>query len=257
MRKSDLVAGRLYALRVRGRVSEDEPFVRVRFDGRVHMDQVHVRYESSDLAGLEEWVRTRHLAARWGDRKALLQDEERMAHLRTVSAETGDRVVEEAISAVFTASGEYGGFIRLWVTDPEPAQRLWDRARLSGNPLDHHQANFVNRHGVWHLTFQTAQHAAEAFAAAEPEAVDLYLRGWEDELRATGFMPGNRHRHELLREWAPPHALARAWSQKPIAATAEREVQRLRDLVQEASRLLRARGHDSDAARIERGLNGR
>jgi hypothetical protein len=104
--------------------------------------------------------------------------------------------------------------------------------------LEHHPANFVDTHLTWQLTFQTAQYAAEAFAAAEPDAVDLYLRRWEDELRAEGFIQGNRHSHHLLREWAPSQALARSWSQKPIGAAAEREVQRLRLLVQDAARLL-------------------
>jgi hypothetical protein len=257
MQKSDLVSGRMYAMRVRGHGGGDRPFVKVRYDGRDRKDQVHVRYESGDLSGLEEWVRTRHLACPWGDLTALQRDEERMARLREMSADAGDRVVEEAISAVFTASGEYGGFIRIWNTDPASADRLWKRAGLAGSPLDHHPANFQDRHGTWNLTFQTAQHVAEAFAAVEPEAVDLYLRGWEEELRAEGFSPGNRHSHDLLREWAPSHALARAWSQAPQGAAAEHEVQRLRALVEEAVRSLRTRGHDSEAARIARGLRGR
>lgn len=257
MQKSDLVTGRIYALRRRSRAAAGAAFLKVKFNGKVHKDQVQVRHESGDLAGLEEWVRTRHLACPWGDLKALERDEERTARLREVSSQAGDRVTEEAISAVLTASGEYGGFIRTWDTDPAPAQRLWDRAGLAGRPLEHHPANFIDRHGTWQLTFQTALHAAEAFAAAEPETVDLYLRGWEDRLRAEGFIQGNQHSHELLREWAPSHALARSWSQKPIGAAAEREVQRLRSLVEHAARLLRAIGHNSEAARIERGLNGR
>jgi hypothetical protein len=254
------VPGRSYALRGLGRAPGGEPFVRVRYDGRIHTDQIHIRYESGDLAGLEEWVRTRHLACPWGERKVFQRDEERTARLREVSAEAGDRVVEEAISAVFTTSGEYGGFIRTWDTDPASAQRLWQRAGLEGSPLDHHPANFVDRHGMWRLTFQTAEHTAEAFAAAEPEAVDLYLRGWEEQLRAEGYLPGSHHRHELLREWAPSHALARAWSQQPRGAAAEREIQRLHDLVQEAARTHASRARprqrgSADRARSPRSLN--
>jgi hypothetical protein len=32
-------------------------------------------------------------------------------------------------------------------------------------------------------TFATATRACQAFAAAEPDLVDLYLRDWEDRLR--------------------------------------------------------------------------
>jgi hypothetical protein len=57
-----------------------------------------------------------------------------------------------------------------------------------------------------HLSFATATRACQTFAAAEPDLVDLYLRDWEDRLRAEGFEPGNRHSDELLRKWAPAHA---------------------------------------------------
>jgi hypothetical protein len=98
--------------------------------------------------------------------------------------------------------------------------------------------------------------ACQAFAAAEPDLVDLYLRGWEDRLRAEGFEPGNRHSHELLRNWAPAHALARFWCAEPQRTAAEREVERLQRLVREAVRLLEAAGDDRGARRIERGLRG-
>jgi hypothetical protein len=109
---------------------------------------------------------------------------------------------------------------------------------------------------VWHLSFATAVKAAEAFAAAEPEMVDLYLRGWEERLKAEGFEPGGSHAHGLLREWAPSHALARAWSQVPRGHAAEQEIERLRRLVVTAVRYLRESGEDGKAAKIERGLHG-
>jgi hypothetical protein len=86
--------------------------------------------------------------------------------------------------------------------------------------------------------------------------VDLYLRDWEDRLRAEGFEPGNRHSHELLRRWAPAHALARSWCAEPRRAVAEQEVERLQRLVREAVRLLEAAGDVRGARRIERGLRG-
>jgi hypothetical protein len=88
---------------------------------------------------------------------------------------------------VMTASGEYGGFLKSWTTDPAAAKRFWGRARLSGSPLDYDGVNFVDRNGQWHLSFATATCACQAFAAAEPDLVDLYLRDWEDRLRAEGF----------------------------------------------------------------------
>jgi hypothetical protein len=155
-----------------------------------------------------------------------------------------------------TASGEYGGFSKRWTSDPASAQRYWSRGGLDGSPLDHDPLNFVDRHDEWHLSFATAVFASQAFAAAEPELVDLYLRGWEERLKAEGFEPGNHHSHDLLREWAPSHALARSWSQRPRGNAAEREVQRLRGLVQAAIGRLRASGNREEAGRLERALQG-
>ena len=163
----------------------------------------------------------------------------------------------EAVDAVMTASGEYGGYSRRWTTDRGSAERLWARGGLEGLPVFDHPANFEDRHGNWHLTFETAVRASQAFAAAEPELVDLYLRGLEEELKAEGFRPGNRDSHDLLRELAPAHALARSWSQRPRGEAAEREVERLQRLVSEAIAALRSHGHASVASRIERGLRGR
>jgi len=171
-------------------------------------------------------------------------------------AELWDPVYEEAISEVMTASGEYGGFLKSWTTDPASAERFWSRARLSGSPLDHDGVNFVDRNGQWHLSFATATRACQAFAAAEPDLVDLCLRDWEDRLRAEGFEPGNRQSHELLRRWAPAHALARSWCAERQRTAAEQEVERLQRLVREAVRLLEAAGDDRGARRIERGLRG-
>lgn len=149
-----------------------------------------------------------------------------------------------------------GGFVRRWDTDASSAERYWARAGLDGSPLDDHPANYRDRRGSWHLTFATALKAAQAFAAAEPEMVDLYLRGLEEELKAEGFEPGHRHTHDLLRGWAPSHAFARAWSQEPRGHAAEREIDRLRQLVSTAARYLREAGEDTNAARVERGLRG-
>ena len=154
------------------------------------------------------------------------------------------------------ASGEYSGFGKRWETDAAAAERYWARARLEGSPLDDHPANYRDRHGRWFLTFATALKASRAFAAAEPELVDLHIRGWEERLKAEGFEPGYGHRHNLLRDWAPRHALARSWSQEPRGLAAEHEIERLRQLVSTAIRYLRDAGQDQNTWRIERGLRG-
>ena len=234
-----------------------EPFVKVTFVGPTRGHKCRVRYEEGELQGLDEWVPTRQIACPWGERKTLLRDEERARTLAAADRRVWDAVVEEAVSAVMTASGEYGGFSKRWDTDPASAERYWSRSGLEGSPLNHDPNSFVDRHGTWQLSFATAVFASQAFAAAEPELVDLYLRGWEEQLKAEGFEPGNQHSHDLLRQWAPSHALARSWSQRPRGEATEREIQRLRGLVQTAIRHLRTSGNPQDAARLERALDGR
>ena len=119
------------------------------------------------------------------------------------------------------------------------------------------KTNFVDRHGGWWLTYATALHAAQAYAAAEPHSVELYVRAREDRLTAEGWQPGNRGAHEDLREWSPRWALARSWTQRPLGDAAEKEVQRLQAVVGESVRLLRQLGHELHATQIERALRGR
>ncbi|MFC0674525.1 hypothetical protein [Brachybacterium hainanense] len=255
MKKDELAKGRKYALRPKGSRTGD-PLIKVTYIGPVHVRQCRIRYEGGELEGLDEWILTRQLVCLWKERKELLRDEERAARLEAANKLAWDGVSEEAISAVMIASGEYTGFQRRWDTDAASAERYWARGRLSGTPFVDDPANYQDRHGRWHLSFRTAFKAAEAFAAAEPELVDLYLRSWEDSLKAEGFEPGNRHEHDLLREWAPSFALARAWGQQPRGYAAEREIERLRELVSTAVRYLREAGEAGKAGRIERGLHG-
>lgn len=258
MRKEDLVKGKNYALRPKGAgVGSGDSFVKVVFLGLTHSRQCKVRFAGGELEGLEDWVVTRDLACGWGERKALLRDEERAARLEAAGAEMWDEVTEEAISTVMEASGESTGFQRLWPDDPVTAQRYWDRSGLTGTPLEYDPVNYRDRHGTWVLSYATALKAAQSFAAAEPELVDLYLRGIEEELKAEGFEPGRRFSHELLCRWSPSHALVRAWSQEPRGTAAENEITRLRAVVSQAVRFLREAGEARKADQIERGLHGR
>ncbi|MDE0572168.1 hypothetical protein ON058_01920 [Demequina sp. B12] len=126
MRKDELVAGHLYAYRPK-EANDGRTFLKVKHLGPARARQCRVRYMDGEWEGLEEWVPTRQVACAWGERKALLRDEERAARLADVSASIWDPVTEEAISSVMTASGEYGGFIRRWDTDEGSADRYWAR----------------------------------------------------------------------------------------------------------------------------------
>ena len=89
------MTGGEYALRARGKQAQTiEEFVKVRYLGRAHRDQVSIRHESGPLAGLEEWVRTRNLACDWSDRSAYLRDQESRPaadRVRLAGRRPGDR----------------------------------------------------------------------------------------------------------------------------------------------------------------------
>src|SRR4051794_4119795 len=96
-----------------------------------------------------------------------------------------------------------------------------------------------------------AELIARAFAAAEPEAVLMYIGDYEQELKVRGSAPGERYLHDLLRQYQPGWALARQW------AGFEREVEelrqelaRLRGLVSMAAYDLKAAGSESKARRL-------
>ncbi len=255
MRKEELVKDKNYALRPKGSGSgSGDSLVKVAFLGLTHGRQCKVCFDSGDLEGLEDWVATRDLACRWGERKALIRDEERSARIEAAADEMWDEVTDEAISAVLEASGEQCAIGRCWVDDSTSAQRYWDRdrAKLHGRSLEYDPLNYEDRDGTWHFSYATVLKVAQAFAAAETELVVLYLCGIEEELKAEGFIPGMRHRHDLLRKYAPSHALVRAWSQAPRGTAAENEVTRLRVLVSRAVRFLREAGVEAQQRSLVR-----
>ncbi|MGC4154508.1 MAG: hypothetical protein QM628_15720 [Propionicimonas sp.] len=253
MQKGDLVTGRRYALRQFG---APDTLVKVRFLGVVHKRHAKVRFEDGDLAGLDDWVTTRELVCPWVDRQRMLRDEERAARLRAACHESWDEVHERAISMVFEASGEENGFTRTWDTSEGRATRLWSRAGFDGSPLDDDPLNYVDRHGEWHLSFETALKAAKGFAGRGPEMVTMYVSDWEDRLKAEGFQPGRRHMHDVLRDFAPGLALARSWVSDPARTAEQEEIERLRKLVLDAASVLNRAGLTKEADRVHRALSG-
>jgi hypothetical protein len=123
------------------------------------------------------------------------------------------------------------------------------RAGLEGKPEDLDPLGFVDRHEEVHLPSCAAVIVAPSFATAEPNTVAMYLEAQEAELRAQGYIPGDRFHHEYLRTQRPGFALARQW------AGFENELQtlpRLHGLLGRAASDLRAAGAEREAWRLER-----
>jgi hypothetical protein len=255
MQSADLVPKRSYAWCESPRVTIPS-LVRVKFIGPARSGKAKIRWEEGELSGLDDWVSTRQLLCLWKERKACLRDRERQARLDQDSDEAFDRVVENAISHVLTATGEEGGFIRAWTLPPDKADRLWQRAQLRDDPR-HEPLAFIDRFGELHLGYRSALRFAKAFAAAEPEPCVHLIERWEQELRAEGYLPGASWHHEFLREERPAYALVRQWAGTGVIETLKGEIERLQRLVSQAEGWLRSAGDPRHADALKRGLHGR
>jgi hypothetical protein len=107
-----------------------------------------------------------------------------------------------------------------------------------------------------HLSYAAALKFAQAFAAAEPEPWLLYMRDWEDRLTAESFEPGNRHSHAFLREQLVPYAIVKDWTSRSTAELLEREITRLRGLIQSAIADIERLGDSRASSRLRRALQG-
>src|SRR5438270_624981 len=94
MQTAALVEGRYYVFREKPRAGT--PMLKVKLVEKVgRRGHVKIRFEDGPHPGLEEYINVRQLVVPWGERKALLRDEERLARIeQTVKR---DLAREEAI----------------------------------------------------------------------------------------------------------------------------------------------------------------
>jgi len=258
----DLVVGARYAWRSGGSRGKDRsPLVRVKVLQTIsRAGQVKVCHETGDLAGLEEFVHSREVLCRWGQRAALLRDEERMDRLRALRLERVDTVVVDAANVVFNASGEYSvaiiGRTPTFSAPREAVERLMARAGMGGRLCDLDRAyGWVDRHGEFRMSVPAAVRLAKALALAEPDMVIHAIGIQEAANLARGY--GDPLFHRQLLDERPAHALARQWAgHEQETGELRREIARLRGLVSEAAAALRHLGANREAARLLRRLDG-
>jgi hypothetical protein len=254
-----LEVGRFYAFRERR--GRDQPMLKIKLLDKVgRKGKVKIRFEDGPHPGLEEYVSTRQLVVPWGQRKAVLRDEEREARLAEHRRSYRDAALGEAASAVLESSGERGAMAVDDGTamDERELQRIMGRAGLPGSPVDLHLLAFRDRHGQVHLPLEATVSLARAFAAAEPQTVIEYLDDREEEYRLRGNQPGDRWWHEYLREKLPGFAIARQWAGlEQEAEMLRKEIARLRQLVSRAAFDLESAGEERKATRLHRALEGR
>jgi hypothetical protein len=259
MEKQALVEGRFYAYRESGALGT--PFLKIKLLEKVTgRPKVKVRFENGPYPGLEEYALTRRLVVPWGDRKALVRDEERLEQLQEHARRSGRNVaLAEAVANVLASSGEPSAWAE-WdgVSMPEDElERIARRAGLEKPVVELHPLAFCDRRGDLHLPLEAGEALARAFAAAEPETVLMAIRDDEEELRLSGNVPGQRYTHDILRERLPGFAIARQWAgfDRELEQL-QKEIGRLRMLVTSAAYELRAKGADREYRRLLRALDG-
>lgn len=259
MESHALVIGRSYAFREKR--SPACPLVKAKVLDKVgRKGKIQVRFEDGPHPGLEEYVSSRQIIVPWGQRKALLLDEQRAAALAEYARGVADSALMEAASAVLESTGEPGAYAGSTTTELHEAelQRILDRAGVTTEATDLHDLAYRDRHGYIQLPLDAVVAVAKAFAAAEPTTVVRYLDDQEEELRLKGNQPGERWYHNYLREMSPGYALARQWAGlEQEADMLRKEIGRLRSLVSGAAYDLKGSGQERKANRLLRALEGR
>ncbi len=214
MDKNALQEGRFYAYREK--TSVGTPFLKVKLlEKLAGRPKVKIRFEDGPYPGLEEYVLTRRLVVPWGERKALLRDEERLQRLDEHARDVGrNAALGEAVATVLASSGEPSAWAE-WdgLCMPEDElERIAHRAGLEKAVTELHPLAFRDRRGEVHLPLEAGELLARAFAAAEPETVLMAIQDREGELRLSGNVPGQRYMHDILRSHLPGFAIARQWA---------------------------------------------
>lgn len=259
MESSALTEGRYYAYREKR--TRGAPLVKVKLLSKLpQRRKVKIRYAEGPYPGLEEYVLMQRLIVPWGERRALLRDEERSTRIDEVSGGHLDAARAEAVATVLASSGEPSAWAEpSGLSMPEQeVDRIARRAGLAEDPARLHPLGFVDRHGEVHLPLDGAEVLARAFAAAEPQTVLMYIEDHEQELKVGGYAAGDRYKHDLLRQYMPGFAIARQWAghEREIEGL-QKELGRLQGLVSMAAADLSALGADGKARRLRRALEGR
>ncbi len=248
-----MVIGEHYGIRLKLR--RGEPLHRVELLGQAKSGIWRVRFLDDPNPGFIDYVRSRSIIVRWRDKEAFLHDEAASAEVRSVSRQQvtafSDLAVADATDAVLNAAADI--FVEesddyVAVVPLTTARQVGRRAGFLEPPWEWDSAAFVDRHGSVHLPFRAAYRLARAYAVAEPLTVRRALEEEKRSLRyerVISYAQARRRACDLALEWVGAEPLPRS-----------PEIARLERLLIEAVRLLRERGADMAADRIEEELTG-
>jgi hypothetical protein len=254
MLKSEIKPGTDYA--VRERRTRGTPFQRVRIIEHVRGNKWKAKWIDPN-PGLIDYIESGQLIVSWKGHKAFLKQEASEAQLREHNTRHGythkNSPVITALEQVFESVGDGVGFRDGSVVgSPEAIARLRARAKMVGGKESF--VTYVDCAGELHLPFDEAFELGRRFCAAEPSTVlvevEVTERTWTH--KATH---GEEYILELLNEYRASWALLRQWAGYDAAvAQREEEIKKLERLVWDAIYALQKTGHDSEAAKLRRGI---
>jgi hypothetical protein len=209
--------------------------------------------------GLTDYVRSAQLVVAWKERSAFLSDEANWAQLREACERSWpghSHPVSDAVDLILDSTGEV-----VWVDNsgalcasPDALERIAQRASYDvrlASPA------FLDRDGTVRFPFDVALDLARAFAKAEPQTVlwevETVERRYEEEARELG----NERLIQILNRLRASWALCRQWAGFDEAiARRDREIERLRRILDDLKYDLRRSGQDDFAAKLDRKLKG-
>jgi hypothetical protein len=263
--------GEIWAYRETGKL----PLVPVRFlrhrrNTSKRNAHAQIRFEDPDADGLETWVPTGRLKCLWADAEAFTAREQKWAAVNRESTIAQDINVAVAVTLDALTQELIVGCGGSDCISPYEIEDISALSLLCGIP----EADLTSaptafeEGGRFIVPFETAVRVAKALARNHPEAVlravEREERGFEEEQlewRQRGSPPKGkqfddwdealRRSFEMRRQWIGEQANAL----DAELSAARSEIQRMRELVESAAQMLKANGHTTSAARLQRSLN--
>lgn len=252
MEQREIEIGRLYAVREPPRTGGEMQKVKVL--ERVRSGRWKVEWIDPN-PGLVDYVKSANIICRWADHRAVVRDEERYERLRGISDPMWpgeEHPLTEAVGEVLASTGEDIYTVHgVLMAPPDVIERVCARSGVDPDALPDHHFSFVDRAGTQHLSFGAALHLAKAFAAAEPDIVLLHLDTSERKYVIRASEPAHGYLVPLVERWRAGWAIVRQWAGTDEQLTRkDKEIERLRQIIQRTIWDLRSAGHDDLAARV-------
>ncbi|GLV87098.1 hypothetical protein Slala03_67870 [Streptomyces lavendulae subsp. lavendulae] len=241
--------------------------VRVGASGR---SGIHVRFLDGDEAGLQEWVSAGSLLVLWADADAFRADDTAELALAEASREVRGSAEFEAARMILGLVRPKGrlrlrkavadaGVLELGHLDETAPLVGMESADLRGDAMVHEDRNGLCLVG-WPVAKRIARQVAQRLAEEVLPEVDRRQQAVDEERARPSWHSYHRRDDRKLDAEAGALRTVREWCGEEKAERYDElvalraEVLRLGELVEQAVKALRDRGHGVIASTIERGL---